>query len=354
VTIKSNAINEVKIIEGVTPQTIPFDELFSQNQPIILKGLIKDWPLVKAGQEALQHSAQKSIHKVMDQLELHYSKRPMLVYKAPAEIKARFGYNKNCTGFNFTSERTTIPEVFDSIRSQLNQDDHEYLYINSLRFDEGFPELNKSNQLIFDHPEFKNNQPVSKIWLGTESVAAAHYDQPKNIACCVLGKRRFTLFPPEQIHNLYPGPLNPTPGGQVVTLADLSKPDFSRFPRLKNALANAYVVDLEPGDALYYPSMWWHEVEAFDRFNAMVNYWWMEAEPYLGNPMDALMHAMMSVRDRPTKEKEAWKALYDYYIFGDTEKVHAHLPLESHGALANLDENQARRLSAMLRNNLNR
>ena len=347
---QNRAKNVVKVLEGITPQTIPYDDLFSQNQPVILKGLVKGWPLVEAGQSSVKNP----INTVMEQLEQHYSKRPLLVYKAPAENKARFGYNENCTGFNFSSNRSSITEVFDAIRSQLTQEEHDYFYINSLRFDEGFPELNQTNTLQFDHSEFKNNQPVSKIWLGTESVAAAHFDQPTNIACCVAGKRRFTLFPPEQINNLYPGPLSPTPGGQVVTLADLSKPDYTRFPRLKEAMDNAYIAYLEPGDALYYPSMWWHEVEAFDRFNVMVNYWWMEAEPYLGNPMDALMHAMKSVRDRPEKEKEAWKALFDYYIFGDSENVREHLPSESHGALADIDENQARRLGAMLRNNLNR
>lgn len=342
ITIK----NKVQILERITPQSIPYDELFEQNQPVILKGLVKNWPLVQIGQQ--------SSLQVMDELEQHYSKRPMLAYKGAPEIKARFGYNETCTGFNFTSNKSTISEVFNAIRSQLDQHEHDYHYINSLMFDQGFPQLSNTHQLAFEHQEFNNNQPVAKIWLGTESVAAAHFDQPKNIACCVVGKRRFTLFPPDQIANLYPGPLSPTPGGQVVTLVDLSKPDFIRFPRLKNAMENAYIADLEPGDALYYPSMWWHEVEAFDRFNAMVNYWWMEAEPYLGSPMDVLMHAMKSVRDRPPKEKEAWKALFDYYIFGDSEKVRAHLPPESHGALANIDENQARRLGAMLRNNLNR
>lgn len=341
-----NLQNNVSTLEGITPQTIPYDELFSRDQPIILKGLVKDWPLVKAGQQ--------SADKVMEQLEQHYSQQPMLVYKGPPEIKARFSYDKSCTGFNYTSERSTIPEVFDAIRSQLAQDEHDYLYINSLRFDEGFPKLNQSHQLAFEHPEFKNNQPVAKIWLGTESVAAAHFDQPKNIACCVVGKRRFTLFPPDQVHNLYPGPLTPTPGGQVVTVADLSQADFSRFPRLKRAFENAYIADLEPGDGLYYPSMWWHEVEAFDRFNAMVNFWWMTAAPYLGSPMDVLMHAMMSIRDRPAKEKEAWKALFDYYIFDDAEQVRAHLPPQSHGAFATMDDNLSRRLRSMLRNNLNR
>ena len=105
----------VKVLEGITPQTIPYDELFSHNQPIILKGIVKDWPLVKAGQE----SAQQPSNTVMAQLEQHYNKRPLLVYKAPAENKARFGYNKSCTGFNFSSNRSTITDVFDAIRSQL-------------------------------------------------------------------------------------------------------------------------------------------------------------------------------------------------------------------------------------------
>lgn len=338
--------NKVLILDGITPQSIPYDELFAQDQPVILKGLVKDWPLVKAGRQ--------SANNVMQQLEQHDSGRPLLVYKGPAAIKARFAYDKSCTGFNFSSERSSIAEVFSLIRSQLSQPVHDYYYINSLRLDEGFPALSQSHQLIFDHGEFNHNQPVAKIWLGTESVAAAHFDQPKNIACCVVGKRRFTLFPPEQVSNLYPGPLTPTPGGQVVTMADLSQPDFTRFPRLKTALENAYVADLEPGDALYYPSMWWHEVQAFDRFNAMVNFWWMTAAPHLGSPMDVLMHAMMSVRDRPEKEKQAWKALFDYYIFADSEQARGHLPAESHGALAPMDDNLTRRLRAMLRNNLNR
>ena len=338
--------NKVLKLEGITPQSIPYDELFLLDKPVILKGLVKDWPLVKAGQQ--------SANSVMQELEQHDSGRPLLVYKGRAAIKSRFAYDQSCTGFNFRSERSNIAEVFAAIRSQLADEVHDYLYINSLRLDDGFPALSDTHQLTFDHVEFNNNQPVAKIWLGTESVAAAHFDQPKNIACCVLGKRRFTLFPPEQVSNLYPGPLSPTPGGQVVTMADLSQPDFERFPRLKNALENAYIADLEPGDALYYPSMWWHEVQAFDRFNAMINFWWMTAAPYLGSPMDVLMHAMMSVRDRPEKEKQAWKALFDYYIFADSEQVRAHLPPQSHGALAPMDDNLTRRLRAMIRNNLNR
>lgn len=340
------ADQQVKVLHDVTPQAIPFAELFASNQPVLLKGLVKSWPLVKVSPSSPQ--------QMMNELEQHYSGRPMSVYKGASQIKAKFGYNEACNGFNFTSERLTIPQVFDTIRSQLSQSEHDYLYINSLNLHDGFPDLDKTHQLNFDHPEFHNNTPVAKIWLGTESVAAAHFDQPKNIACCVYGKRRFTLFPPDQIQNLYPGPLTPTPGGQVVTMADITEPNFERFPKLRKALESAYVVDLEPSDALYYPNMWWHQVQAFERFNVMVNFWWMTAEPHMGNPMDLLLHGLMNLRDRPSTEKEAWKALFEYYVFGDAKVVREHLPVESHGPFAAMDYQLARRIRGMLLNNLNR
>ena len=338
--------HQVPVLEGITPDDVPFDALFAMNKPVILRGLVKDWPLVKAGQSGALDA--------MAMLEESYSKQPMLVYRAPPDIKARFGYNDTCTGFNYTAERSTIPAVFDTIRAELDQDEHEYLYVNSLILNDGFPALSASHSLNFNHPEFEQHPVMAKIWLGTESLAAAHFDQPKNLACCVYGKRRFMLFPPEQAENLYPGPLHPTPGGQVVTLANLSEPDFEQFPRLKDALDNAWIADLQPGDGLYYPSMWWHEVTAYDRFNIMVNFWWMTTERYKGNPMDALMHGMLSVREKPEAEKQAWKALFDYYVFGDAEKVRGHLPEVCQGPLGKMDEVTARRLRAMLINNLNR
>lgn len=338
--------NQVLVLEGITPDNIPFDDLFALNRPVIIKGLVRNWPLVEAGKQ--------SCDQVMSMLSESDTGNPLLVYRADPTIKARFGYNDTCTGFNYRSEKARLSDVLADIQAGFSDTEHEYIYINSLRFDHGLPALNQTNSLNFNHPEFTNNQPVPKIWIGTESVAAAHFDQPKNIACCVLGKRRFTLFPPEQVENLYPGPLSPTPGGQVVTVANLDEPDFNAFPRLKTALENACIADLEPGDGLYYPSMWWHEVRAFDRFNVMVNFWWMTAERYLGNPMDVLMHGMLTLRDKPAEEKAAWRALFDYYVFGNAANVTEHLPADCHGPLAKMDELSARRLRAMLLNNLNR
>ena len=338
--------NKVRVLEGVKPDQIPFDELFQANEPVILRGLVSDWGLVKAGQVSPDNA--------MDVLQSHSSGNPVGVYVAPPEANARFFYNDDCSGFNYASQHRELSDIFSQIREDKNKPDQSYLYMNSLTLDNCFPGLREHNDLAFDHPLFTHNKPLSKVWVGTESIAAAHYDVPSNLACCVLGARRFTLFPPEQIHNLYPGPLEPTPGGQVITMVDLKNPDFERFPRVRQALDAAVVVDLEPGDAVYYPSMWWHQVEALSPFNIMINFWWLTAPAHMGNPMDIVMHAMLGLRDRPEAEKQAWREVFDYYVFGSPETPREHLLPSAQGALADLDNNMVRRLRALVKNKLNR
>ena len=334
------------MLEGVKPDQIPFDQLFAAEGPIILRGLVSDWSLVKAGEQ--------SPGKAMEILQSHSSKKPVGVYIAPPEAEARFFYNQDCTGFNYQSKYLQLSDIFAQIREAENNPDHSYYYMNSLTLDNCFPGLRADNDLSFDHQAFTNNQPLSKVWVGTESIAAAHYDVPSNLACCVLGARRFTLFPPEQIHNLYPGPLEPTPGGQVITMVDLKNPDFERFPRVRRALEAAVVVDLQPGDAVYYPSMWWHQVEALSPFNIMINFWWLRSPAYMGNPMDIVMHAIMGIRDRPEAEKNAWREVFEYYIFGPADTPREHLPTSIQGALGELDDDSIRRLRALVKNKLNR
>ncbi|WP_238475338.1 cupin-like domain-containing protein [Sphingomonas cavernae] len=333
-------------IKGLAPDAIPYGELLEAQEPVILKGVVRQWPLVQTGYEGPEAA--------MDYLLPFYNGRPIAGYTGRPEIKGRYFYNDDVSGLNFEGERVPLDEYLGRIREHLHQADPPSFYIGSTDVDGHLPGLRNENELVLDDPMFAANPPIVSIWIGNRTIASAHHDMSNNLACCMVGRRRFTLFPPEQIANLYPGPLEPTPGGQVVSMVDFGAPDLDRYPRFREALAAAEVAELEPGDALFYPAMWWHQVEALDAFNVMINYWWNTSPAFMDTPMTTLLHGLLSLRDRPEPEKRAWQALFDYYVFGPAGRAAEHLPEHARGNLAPLDELKARRLRAYLLNRLNR
>ncbi len=333
-------------ITGVSPNEIPFDELLQEQRPTIFKGMARDWPLVQCGLE--------SPLQAMTYLEGFYTGQPVVGFTGQPEIKGRFFYDSDQTGLNFRAERVRLDEFLGLMRGHLDDRQGPSFYVGSTDVDAYLPGLRDGNDLKLDAGVLGGEPPLVSIWLGNRTVAAAHYDMSNNIACCMVGRRRFTLFPPDQVHNLYPGPLDPTPGGQVVSMVDFGAPDFDRFPRFREALAAAQVADLEPGDVLVYPALWWHQVEALDPFNVLINYWWNSSPGFMDTPMNTVLHGLLSLRDRPDFEKRGWREIFDYYVFGPSDRAGAHLPEKARGNLAPLDELGARRLRAHLLNRLNR
>ncbi len=175
---------------------------------------------------------------------------------------------------------------------------------------------------------------------------------PSNIACVVAGHRRVILFPPEQLPNLYVGPLDFTPAGQPISLVDLSAPDYERFPKFREAVKTAQMSVLEPGDAIIVPSMWWHHMEALDAFNVLVNYWWRSSPSYMGPPLSALQHAMLGLRDLPEAQRKQWRELFDFYVFNPEPDNFEHIPEAARGVLNPIDEHTARQIRKMLRDKL--
>jgi hypothetical protein len=337
---------KTRILEGCRPDRIPWQRLMTECEPVVLKGLVDDWKLVAAGREASEQA--------IAYLKTFDGGKTVGAYFGEPQIRGRFFYNEDVTGLNFETRRSPLEEVFGAIESHLHDDEPPSVYVGSATVDACLPGLRGENDLPFDDGMFAGNAPLASIWIGNRSLASAHYDAPNNLACCAVGRRRYTLFPPEQIWNLYPGPLDPTPGGQAVSMVDFSNPDFEKYPRFRHAIEAAQVAKLEPGDALFYPSMWWHQVEALSPFNVMLNYWWNTSPRFMGTPMNVLKHALLSLRDRPEHERAAWKQVFDYYIFDSPERPREHLPEQARGDLDPLDELKARRLRAELLNKLNR
>ncbi|MFD0724616.1 cupin-like domain-containing protein [Lysobacter brunescens] len=334
------SIVEVAEVAGLDPHALP-DAILASQRPLLLKGLVSDWPLV--------HAAAEGPCAAIAHLRGFDTGQVVTAMVGPPEIEGRFFYNDALDGFNFVPQRQRIATVLDALATHLDDPAPPALYVGSTAIDACLPGL-----LAPDALAMGDRDPLVSLWLGNRSRIPAHQDLPDNLACVVAGRRRFTLFPPEQLPNLYIGPLDFTPAGQPVSLVDISAPDLTRFPRYAEAQRHAQVAELAPGDALLIPSMWWHHVEGLEPFNMLVNYWWRRSPGYMDTPMTALMAAILCMRDLPAHERAIWRDVFRHYVFEHDDDVASHVPEAARRILGPLDADAARRLRAMLLNRFNR
>jgi len=307
-------------------------EIVPAGRPVILRGVAADWPVIAA--------ARRSSRGLADYLLRFDQDRPMGAMVGPPRIAGRFFYNDTLDGFNFRRQAVKLKAAFDFLLSAEDEAEPPSLAIQSATARSNLPGFERENAM-----PLLDAAVEARVWIGNRVTVAAHYDPSENIACVVAGRRRFTLFPPDQVGNLYMGPMERTPAGTTISLVDFDAPDPERFPRFAEAMENALVADLEPGDAIYIPYMWWHHVRSLDRVNMLVNYWWTPPAPAAGHPMDAMLHAMLAIRALPERHRQAWRAQFDHYVFGDGQAAGEHLPPAARGVLGPLDEAQVRQLS---------
>ncbi|MHA6719997.1 cupin-like domain-containing protein [Sphingomonas sp. RS6] len=316
-------------------------ELRAAREPIVLRGLVADWPLVAAARDG--GAAARAYL-------LRYSRDvPFAVSVGTAGTDGRLFYEGDATSMNFRSYRGPLAKIFGQIDQVETMDDPPPIYLGSIDVQRFFDGLDTANPL-----DLGGRDAPPRIWIGTRTRIAAHNDVPANLACVAAGRRRFTLFPPEQFRNLYLGPLDHTPAGRSISMVDFHAPDFARFPRFREALAHARTVELAPGDALHIPPLWWHHVEGLDRFNILVNYWWRETPGFLGDPQDALNHAILAIRDLPAEERRYWQDVFDHYVFSGGDDAAAHVPPPARSVLAPLTRETAGRIRAFLLRQLTR
>ena len=333
----------MRTLENLSADALPLDALMAEGQPVVLKGIARAWGLVQAGL--------RSTREAMDYLRSFDAGVPVQYSFGGPDIAGRPFYNEDFTRLNVEVRRGLLAQVLDEIGRHLEDARPPTYYVASLLVDRALPGFRQDNDLGL--AGYGIDAPPG-IWIGNRVVASCHFDAPDNLACCAVGRRQFTLFPPEQIENLYPGPFEPTPGGQVVSVVDFDHPDPERHPRFGQALAAAQTALLEPGDAIFIPSMWWHHVRSLGPFNVLVNYWWRRSPAFLSSPLPALHHALWTLRDLPEREKQAWAKVFAYYVFGPAGQAGEHLPAQARDMLGPIDETQARRIRAMLIGRLNR
>lgn len=310
-------------------------------EPVVLKGYVRDWPVVQAGEASLA-DLQAYLARFDRGVQVPVS-------AGPATLDGRIFYNADMTGMNVDRGNAPLTVFLDRVFRYGPADPPPVIYLASADIDECLPGFRAENDIAFG-----DLNPLRSIWIGTRARVAAHNDLPLNIACVAAGKRRFTLFPPDQTPNLYVGPFELTPASRPVSLVDFAAPDLARFPRFAEAVKTAQVAELEAGDAIFIPSMWWHHVESLGAVNILVNYWWRSVPAWLGTPQDALHHAMMTLRDLPPEEKRVWRHMFEHYVFGNDAETVSHIPEHARGILGPMTEGLARRVRTFLLGRFNR
>ena len=300
--------------EGLDPAALR-DELLPSYRPRVLRGLVRDWPAVQA--------ARRSDADAAAYLAGFDRGAAVDAFVGPPEIGGRFFYRDDM-GFNFERRRGPFGDVLRDILALSTQDRAPALYIGSAPIPEVLPGFAAHNALGLLDPA----KAVPRIWVGNRSIISTHFDLSDNIACVVAGRRRFTLFPPEQLPNLYVGPLDHNMAGQPASMVELNAPDFARYPRFGEALAAAFTAELEPGDAIYIPTLWWHQIEALSPFNILVNHWWEDAPADRGSMFEAMVHAIFAAGTLPPERLATWRLWFDHYVFRANGDPAAHLAPE--------------------------
>lgn len=317
------------------------EEIRPLGKPAVLRGLGANWPAVQAGRN--------SPEAFIDYLRGFTRERAVTVIVGAPEIEGRFFYRDDLKGFNFMRGSAPIAAFLDRLLRERANPRPFAVAVQSEPVPELLPGFREANDTDLVDPSV-----VPRAWIGNALRVAPHNDLMENIGVVVAGRRRFTLFPPEQIENLYVGPFELTPAGTPVSLVDLENPDLERFPKFAEAWTTAEVALLEPGDAIYIPFHWWHGVDSLEPVNLFVNYWWNPAPGGLGNPYDALMHGFYALRHLPPDQRGVWRMIFDHYVFCAHGDPAGHLPPEVRGIMGPPTPEQLERMRATLLQTLQR
>jgi len=247
-------------IEQPSPEQFR-DEILPAGQPIVMREIAGDWPLVVA--------AKSGPEECLSMLSAHAAELPVDILRAGPEEEGRFHYTADGSSLNFVRGQASLTRFLAALREHLAAERPYTIAVQGLVAERHVPGFRASHPMPFPPPSAE-----PRLWIGNAAKVATHNDPTDNIAVVAAGRRRFTLFPPEAEPALYMGPAKPTPAGTPVSMVHVTAPDLDRYPLYKSALDRAVEAELSPGDAIFIPSDWYHHVEALDRFNLLVNYWW--------------------------------------------------------------------------------
>ena len=316
------------------------DRIYPTNQPAVLRGAVRQWPAVQRGSPSAQAMCGYLLGLPQG--------APVPLLTAEPSVKGRLFFREDMQGPNFQRQAVPLAVGLQALLAHLGDPVPPALFVESALLSDCLPTFALDNSL-----DLLDRSIAPRIWIGNAIQVHTHCDFSNNIACVLAGRRRFTLFPPEQLPNLYPAPMDITLAGVPVSMVPLQNPDFERYPRFHRALAAAQTIELDAGDALFIPYGWWHHVESLLPFNVLVNYWWNDRTPAT-SPADCLLHGLLTLGDMPVAERAVWRNFFDYYVFQTNGDPLEHLAPGLRGLMGAPGPGRLRQMKAILLRSLTR
>jgi ribosomal protein L16 Arg81 hydroxylase len=222
------------------------ERYYAANRPVILTGELAEWP-------------------ALSRWSPHYLKAKVgsrtVEYQGGREANSRFEIERE-------AHRREAPfDLFiDATAHQGASNDSYITAFNSERNREALAILHEDMGFLGKILDAEATNPNGMMWIGPAGTfTPLHHDLTNNLIAQIVGRKRVKLLPASEVGKLY----NDRHVYSEIADLEVAGPDLDRHPPL--ARVRSYDVLLEPGEVLFIPLAWWHQVKSLD-FSVTVTY----------------------------------------------------------------------------------
>lgn len=263
-----NNYKEIELVEEKTLKAWPssidwFEEEFPK--PVVFRELAKPWQVQELSYEFMYEQYPNS--KFLFGLDLEENEKFSICTadSEEEEIDGFFGEKPKGWPLSFKVfwdkvKNGELERYYQNVKIEKQDETNGIPYdlllyfTNLLKHDKAMPEM------------FKDATTTTMFFSGPGSIRLTHSHESVLLAQ-IEGRKMITLVPPEQADKLYVkycqnGTDYRENGKACVSPVNLKNPDLERFPKCKDV--QLYQVVVKPGDVLFIPEGWFHEVRALD------------------------------------------------------------------------------------------
>lgn len=181
-------------------------------------------------------------------------------------------------------------EILSGYIDAINQKGILAGYLHQFSILDLHPELRE--QINF--PAFYTSKYLTNtnIWIGPKGTKSKlHYDSDHNLCVQIYGRKIVTLISPEDSDNCYT--VNET-WYDAFSPIDVMSVDYKKHPKFKNV--KMYQVVLSPGDMLYIPKGWWHDIRSLEK-SISINLWWIDWSDFVRETFNEIYYSIVEGKE---------------------------------------------------------